>query len=122
MMLSLDRVEIQTRPFGHPAGNSYCVWLRLTMDFAGEPQYALRGPLTPEEAEAAGYPLDLVLGEIAANAIRQERAAVAAHRLAEGAATAAAEQIAVLQAMLAQVRADAGQLAAALASASQISE
>ncbi|PWR19158.1 hypothetical protein [Zavarzinia compransoris] len=77
-IISLDRIEIQTRPLDHAAGNSYAIWLRASTDFAGEARYILRGPLTPEEAEAAGYPLDLVLGEIAANAIRQERAAVAA--------------------------------------------
>ena len=76
--VSLDRVEIQTRPLGHPAENSYCVWLRYEGEIAGRAVVDVQGPLTPEQAAAAGFPLDIVLGGVAAAAIRQAEAAGAA--------------------------------------------
>ena len=76
--VSLDRVEIQTRPLGHPAENSYCIWLRYEGQIAGRAIVEIEGPLTPQQAAAAGFPLDVVLGGVTAAAIRQAEAAGAA--------------------------------------------
>jgi len=73
--VSLDRVEIQTRPLGHSAENSYCIWLRYEGEIAGRTLVDIEGPLTPEQAADKGFPLDVVLGEVTAAAIRQASSA-----------------------------------------------
>jgi len=105
--VSLDRVEIQTRPLGHPAENSYCVWLRYEGEIAGRAVVDVQGPLTPEQAAAAGFPLDIVLGEVAAAAIRQAEAAISARDQVRLALDGALAQLDALTTEIARLRAPA---------------
>lgn len=69
MTTEIDRIEIQTRPSGTW---DYAITLRTLVEIAGVEQYVLTGPLTPDQALAAGHSLEAFLGPLAAQAVASE--------------------------------------------------
>ncbi|MFE1601644.1 hypothetical protein [Methylobacterium sp. ID0610] len=102
------------RPPGDPELPAWHVVIGQYVSLPGsEPQFVSSGPLTPEKAQAAGFPLDVVIGDLATAAMVGRDALAAELATARQERDAAVERADALEAQLDAIQAERETIATA---------